>query len=556
MASAITERAGIQLDGGVPAGAGAQIRGFDSRRVLVLLDGQPMTGRLNGNFDLSRLPLGAVERIEVVKGPQSTLYGSDAIGGVINIITRRPPEQDAFTGALQSTVGSVGRREVAGEAGWRHGEWSAIVNGGHRGIDLTPGVAGDAGTLARRWDANGTLRWEPDSSHRYEVGTLWIGERQRYRTGQLFHFADNTQLASHLTSVIAVGSGRLTSSLALSRFDHLSRASTLGEPVADSGAKDLQTLGTASLLYSRPTRAGAVDAGIDVRQEQISADRVVADVTRIRSVEPFVQVATTLGAVQLSPGVRVTSSDRWGQFVAPRLAAMWRPYPSLALRATAGRGFRAPDFKELYYDFVNASAGYAVRGNADLKPEESTSISLGFEWDGAEVYAHASLFANDYRNFIEFGAPDAAGVYTYGNIDRGQTRGIEGEAGVFVGRWRLDGSAAWTHTKDNATGLPLLGRPASTLRLTADGPLVAGLRASLTSAWVGRTPIDRSAAGGTTERAAYARSDARITRSLPGDLEASIGVTNLFDKQLGVSWPGYTGRQLFASLSWRGTMAR
>jgi outer membrane receptor for ferrienterochelin and colicins len=69
------------------------MRGFGSRRVLVLLDGQPLVGRVNGTMDLARIPVAAIERIEIVKGPQSTLYGSDAIGGVINVISKVAPRE-------------------------------------------------------------------------------------------------------------------------------------------------------------------------------------------------------------------------------------------------------------------------------------------------------------------------------------------------------------------------------------------------------------------------------------------------------------------------------
>lgn len=551
VAAAIADRTGIQVDGGVPTGAGVQIRGFDSRRVLVLVDGQPMTGRLNGNFDLSRLPLSAVDRIEVVKGPQSTLYGSDAMGGVINIITRQPPATNALTNAFTATLGSVGRREASVESGWRRDTWSATASGGYRGIDLTPGLAGDAGTFARRWDGMASTRWEPDSTHRFEVGGLVVQERQRYRTGQLFHFADNTQAAGHATAAATLAGGRWTGSLALSRFEHLSRASTGSRPVSDSGAADVQTLWQTSTLYSRPVGRSALDLGIDARQESIAADRVRGPVHAIHTIEPFAQYTASLGDIQLSPGARLTASDRWGSFVAPRLAVLWRPRPALALRAAVGRGFRAPDFKELYFDFVNTAAGYAVDGNPALKPEQSTSLSLGAEWDGARLYLHTSAFRNTYRNFIEFREPDATGTYTYGNIARGSTTGVEAEGGVFVKAWRVDASTAWMRTHDNASGLPLLGRPSTTLRLTADGPLAAGVRAALVTSWVGRTPVDRTAAGGTMERPSFLRIDSRLARPLSARVEAALGATNLLDRQLGVGWPGFTGRQIYLTLTWR-----
>ncbi|MFN8581689.1 MAG: TonB-dependent receptor [Gemmatimonadaceae bacterium] len=551
VAAAITDRAGIQLDGGVPAGAGAQIRGFDSRRVLVLLDGQPMTGRLNGNFDLSRLPLGAVERIEVVKGPQSTLYGSDAIGGVINIITRRPPTQNAVTGALQSTVGSVGRREYSGEAGWRRGEWSAVASAGHRGIDLAPGVPGDAGTLARRWDGLTTLRWEPDSAHRFEAGALLVGEQQRYRTGQLFHFGDNTQLGSHLTAVTPLAGGRLTSTLSASLFRHLSRASTLGSPASDSGAKDHQTLAQGSLLYSRLAGAGVLDAGLDLRQEQIVADRVAAAVNHLRSVEPFAQYTTTLGGVQWSPGVRATSSDRWGLFVAPRIAALLRPRPTLALRMAAGRGFRAPDFKELYFDFVNASAGYASARELDLKPESSTSVSLGAEWDGSRLYLHTTAFVST----TELHRVSRAGCRGHVHVRQhrqGQTRGIETEAGIFVQRWRLDASGAWMHAQDNTTGCCCWPSRVdrSTHRGWSDSWRDNGVAHHCLDGShvrsIARRPVERPSVRRSYRRGSRARSWAEWKRR-QGHQPVRPAA--------GVAWPGFTGRQFFVGLAWRSTGA-
>jgi outer membrane receptor for ferrienterochelin and colicins len=145
LAQVLAEQSGLQLDGGTPAGAGVQLRGFDSRRVLVLIDGQPLVGRVDGNFDLSRLPVSMVERVEIVKGPQSTLYGSEALGGVINVITHRA-DSPGWSAGLTSGAGTQGRLEGGADFRWRRGTVGVSMDGGGRGIELAPGIAGDNGT--------------------------------------------------------------------------------------------------------------------------------------------------------------------------------------------------------------------------------------------------------------------------------------------------------------------------------------------------------------------------------------------------------------------------
>src|SRR5690606_6114811 len=83
LSAVLVERTGISVEGGHPVGTGIMLQGLGSERVLVLVDGQPYIGRLSGSLDLSRVPVSLIERVEVVKGPQSTLYGSDAMGGVV-----------------------------------------------------------------------------------------------------------------------------------------------------------------------------------------------------------------------------------------------------------------------------------------------------------------------------------------------------------------------------------------------------------------------------------------------------------------------------------------
>lgn len=550
VASALVERSGLQLDGGVPAGAGVQMRGFDSRRVLVLIDGQPLIGRVNGNLDLSRLSLSSIERVEIVKGPQSILYGSEAMGGVVNLITRAAPESGT-SGSLTVLSGSQGRREVSADGGWRRGTLAATADAGARQVDLAPGLAGDAGTFARRWNGAARLRWESQAGAWAEGSVLGIDERQRYRTGQLFQFGDNTQLGARLAAGREIGLARLSATLSTSAFDHLSRSSTRDVPASDSGARDRQRLLQGELLWNAVLGSTLLDAGVALRHESIEADRLTAESHDLFGVEPFAQATVSLGAFNVSPGVRLSWNERWGDFVAPRLAVMLRASEALAFRASVGRGFRAPDFKELYLRFVNDAAGYAVVGNPDLRPEHSSALSLGVEWTGGRTYVRASAFANDYRDFIETGAPDVSGTYSYSNVARGWTRGLELEGGLLAGAWRVDGGADLLRTRDVATGTPLLGRPDYTLRLGASGPTLAGIHGGITATYTGATPISRGADGRISEeRGGFFRLDTRLARTLRPGLELSAGVTNALDRRLGEAWPGFTGRQLFAQVRW------
>lgn len=548
VAGVLTARTGIQLEGGVPSGAGVMLQGLGAQRVLVLLDGQPLVGRVNGNLDLSRVPSAIVERIEVVKGPQSTLYGSDALGGVVNIVTSRPGEGER-RGYAASTAGSHGRRELSAGAQARRGRLAGSVDGGFRTVDLAPGIAGDAGARARRWHTSSVLAWRPVPAWTVEAAALLVAETQRYRTGQLYNFADNTQLNARAGATWQRGAGRFAPVLSWSRFDHLSRRATGPVPVSDSGAVDVQDLLQLEAPGSFAVGRTVVDAGVTLRRDAITADRVPGGTRVLHAAEPYAQATWNLGRLDVTPGARVSAHERWGTAVSPRLALLWRPMGGLSVRAAAGRGYRAPDFKELYLDFANPSAGYAVVGNPDLRPETAANLSLSVEWVGARVYLRAGAFDNQYRNFIET-TDLGGGLFSYGNVARGSTRGLELESGASLGRLRLEGAYAWLRARDAVTNTPLPGRPSRSGRVAAT--VTAGrLRLGSTLQVTGRTPLMRGAAGAiSASRAAFARLDVRGAAELMGSLELTAGVDNAFDRRLGDAWPGFTGRQVYVGARW------
>lgn len=543
---------GVETQGGHPVGTGVYLQGLGSERVLVLVDGEPVVGRIGGEIDLSRLPVADAERVEVVKGPQSTLYGSEAMGGVINLVTRAP-EPGAPAGGVQLTGGSRGRRDGVAHARASLGAFDGNVRGGVRDVDLVPGqdAPPDAGT--RRWDANARLGWQASPALRVEGGGWLVEESQHWRTGQLYQFADNRQWSGRLGAAWTAGAHRLAPSLYVAGFEHgLSRAS--GPDPVGGGDRETQRLAEAALRYSGGAGALTVDGGAEFRREWTESDRITGSARDASTVDAYGQGTWTAGAVRLVPGVRVSHSERWGQHWTPRLAMVWRPVPALALRASAGTGYRAPAFKELYMEFLNDAAGYTVRGNPDLRPESSASVSAGAEWAGQRTYVRASAFRTEFDDFIETVLDDSAStpslsLYRYRNVARGRTQGVEVQSGAVLGSLRADAGWSWLGTRDASTGRPLLGRPEHAGRLALAYARASGLRLGVAASYTGRAPEGEDEDGALVWRGAFTRVDLRASHTLPRGLGLAVGVDNLAGSGP-EGWPGFTGRTLNLTLSW------
>ena len=554
LAALLTSRAGLELQGGHPVGAGVMLQGLGSERVLVLVDGQPYIGRIAGHLDLSRIPTEIIERVEVVKGPLSTLYGSEAMGGVVNVITQRP---DTAPWATSSRVvaGDQGQLDLSGGVSGRLGPASARMDLGRRSISQVPGQSAESGQMAQRWNANTTVLWRPPvSGLSIETGFLLLDESQRWRSGQLYQFADNTQWNGRAQANWETGSHRLTSTVVTSAFQHLSRRALTEDPVPGTGEEETQRLGELELLYGVDFLEQSLDVGLELQSERIDSDRISGERRSNRTTESFVQTTLSLGRLTLVPGVRTTVSDQWGTRWTPRLATMFRPRPNLALRLSGGEGFREPAFKELYLEFLNVGPGfgYTVRGNPDLQPEVSRNITAGLEWTGAYVYARVQAFHNRFENFIETQAVgDSSGVvvYTYGNIDDGVTEGTEMEAGVTYRGWRLDVTYSWLNAHRAGSGDPLLGRPDHSVNTLIRYARPSGTRVSLSGTHTGRTPMRRTEVG-TEWRDGFLRFDTLLAQEITGDLQLVLGVNNILNAQE-EEWPGFTGRHMYTGISWQ-----
>ena len=325
-------------------------------------------------------------------------------------------------------------------------------------------------------------------------------------------------------------------------------------PSSDSGARDLQELTKLDLLYSGELRWTTIDAGLELKRERLTADRLKDAKSRsLDAIEPYLQLTIGRGPFTVVPGVRMSWNEEWGRTATPRLAALYRPLPSLAIRASVARGFRAPGFKELYLDYANPQAGYAVHGNPDLRPESSVNTMLGVEWAGHNLYARATGFHNDFRNFIEtFMLDGQPGVFSYGNIASGRTDGVELETGVTAGRARIEAGYAFLSTRDDATGQELLGRPRHSGRLSLGYAVWRGFDASVAGTISGRTPTQRDRDGNISEsRRTFPRVDFHARQAVMDGVSVALNVDNILDEEMGDTWPGFTGRMVSVGLTWQ-----
>lgn len=329
-----------------------------------------------------------------------------------------------------------------------------------------------------------------------------------------------------------------------------------GRPLTGETVTDAEPRGPTWPVLGRCREAGhlAVDGGLEAKREGIHSARVEGEDRTLHTLEPFVQATWSLGKAQLVPGARLVWSEQWGTHVTPRLSGMMRPRPELALRGSVGRGFRAPTFKELGMELLNTGPGfgYLVRGNPALRPEVSTSVSLGAEWASGPVYLRVETFRNGFDDFIETTlVADSAGLtlYTYDNIDDGFTRGVEVEGGVVQGGLRAEVGYGYLEAENASTGEPLLGRSTHSARVSLDHPLPGGLRGAFSAVYTGATPVRRDEAGRTVEREGFLRLDIRWARPLVHGLDLTLGVRNVLDAQP-ADWPGYARRHLYLGVGW------
>jgi len=448
------------------------IQGFRDNKVLVLVDGMPVNSKVRNRVDLSLIPLQNVERIEIVKGPQSTLYGSDAIAGVIHIITRSP-EKPQFS--LYSRGGTPSQQEHFFSYALTSGKWKALLSYDRRssdGIDLNPSdPALDfpefrknnySAKIQISLTPSSSLTLQDDSFHNYSKTFLWNASRQT-KTSWVFWDRRSIQQARYQMSTKR--GARLQVFAYSNPFYHSFTEIRPPRPATRSDIRDRYQ--RYEVQYDYPlTEAHLLTVGADSIQDRYTSDRISPRTQTVRLQEGYLQgqweFARTWEGVY---GFRWTDHSRFGGEGTPRAGLVKHFSPRFRTKLSAGKGFRSPEPTELFQDFlIPTGPGTAIRilGNPDLSPETSKNYQLTLEFGPhARSFYRLNGFFNRVNNlilFIQQDDPNTPDVeeWRYQNVEAARVQGVEWEGQYrFSPAFSIQAGGVFQNARNLTTGKTL-----------------------------------------------------------------------------------------------------
>jgi len=517
LGEALRRAPGLALDvsdfGDQFGGSGIALSGAEARHTLVLIDGRPVAGDSAGVVDLSQIPADMIERVEIVEGPMSALYGSDAIGGVLNIITKAAGDGASIGG--HSSYGSFHEQSHGIEGSAGNGEVGGRFNinyqyfGGAEDERWLNWPTGDSGPYARYL--------VPPSHQIGGQGSVDI-RRGRFRLG-LSALANHQQRLSESADLYPepvgtllysdprnqtrfVGNARVAFQLSKVRFVDMDVGGTLFRSASaheQQDGPDFRQRDAFDHLLQMRLRAALdieklllLQGGIELYRQDLEVkseryagaglDPTVVTELPSRTVhrfEPYLHIdwfATPW--LEVLGGFRAAVHQTFGFQAIPSLSLNFKPWRFTRIRLSGGRGYRAPDLKELYYEFDHSHLGYMVLGNEELEAERSWGANLSVEQRrlGGALTMRLGGFVNYFEELIELRLDPSASeaglvVYQYGNLGRAITAG--GQLFMLLDLRYLEASGTYRYlfSRDLERGGELISRPQHTGSLSLVGKI-------------------------------------------------------------------------------------
>ena len=568
---ALRDIPGVIITGGGSGDRGNDIviRGMPSQYTLILVDGKPVSTREtrpNGSagFEQDWLPpLQSIERIEVVRGPMSTLYGSDAIGGVINVITRKVAEEWGGAVQLDTIIQDDSR---SGDIQQGNFSLSGPLLADTLGLQVYGRASSrqedrfvDGFEEKNLKNLNARLSFTPTDNQDF---TLEAGQTKQDRRSLIGYSAPATGCRGGCTDSDNEYTRDLLALSHTGRWDFGTTDSYVQREEAENLTREMKVTNTsAKTALVTPLGDHLLTVGANFEKEELS-DRTSNQISNRTEVDAskwalFAEDEWMLpGNVSVTGGVRLDDDENYGSHVSPRLYGVWGMAPRWTLKGGVSTGFRSPSLREITPDWGQVSRGGDVYGNPDLEPETSVNKELGLYFNaGRDLQANVTVFHNDFKDKITRiacppsvcpGGPNQFGSDpTYRvNVDEAVTRGVEAAVSTTLAR-TLDLTLSYTYTDSEQQsgeyeGEPLNQVPKHLASLQADWRVTSRLSPWLAVRYRGE---ESQPTTGPSSSSIVAPSntlvDAGLAFKLTPQATLNTGIYNIADKEIFQDEYGY-----------------
>jgi outer membrane receptor for ferrienterochelin and colicins len=420
-------------------GTGMSLQGLKGEHVKILVDGVPVIGRLNGSIDLSQINIQNAQQVEIIEGPMSVIYGSNALAGVVNIITRGIPG-NSFAANASSYVESIGAVNFDGGFSLRKGRNAFGLQAGRNFFGgYSPVDNGRAKLWKPKRQVNAEVNYDLSLPKIILKSRLSHFDELLLIRGDLLppyfekafdnHFV--TQRTTARIDLATKGANPFTVNNSLSFYRRVRTLYYNDLTLPEKTPTEYDTTGFGSFLsrgmYAYRTESGiwGTQIGYDANFDWATGDRIGGEQHEIADIAAFATMQyQPLEWLSLQPGLRYAYNS---QFSAPLIYALHTkagPYNGFMARASYSNGFRSPSIKEMYLYFVDVN--HDITGNPDLKPEYANHVQLQLTHRIEKVKygteTEVRFFLNNIDDQITL-AESQEGSYTYFNLHHSRTMG-------------------------------------------------------------------------------------------------------------------------------------
>ena len=573
------------------------LQGLDADRVLVLIDGKPVSASTGASVDLSQISIGDIDHIEIVKGAVSALYGSEAMGGVVNIITKRSDKP--FTYSLTLDSGTYGKKNVGNDFNNNHINVDLSRNAKNWFVRLTADIRDSQGTDLNKstWrfegNAGSKSNFSTELGYTTQSGTQFTIKPSYYHEDLSRNFdsfspgiglikkkknekATRSNITFTLKKDLANG-GKLTSWYMHEDFKDVTEQDVVSTAMVDQTRTANLGFDKAEIQWDQPLgdkqlfTVGLVGFKSSLKQTQTRGatfiDEIAGEKNR-SSTEIYLQDDIFIGNnFEILPGFRYQNDSDFGTHTAPKINLMYSPNWSrnfdTKLRFGLGKGYRVPTLKERHFLFDHSALGYMVLGNTNLQPETATNINVAFEIaKQGKFRSEISLFHNNIKDLIgtDVDAAESArtglNIFRYVNVGKARTQGLDLSTS-YTFNPKLSGNLSYSYLKaiDLDTHKNLTSRPAHQVKLKLNYKLPKyKADVSLYGSYQSKEYVNSN---NTITSPAYATFDLKLNKKIRKRTKLFLGIDNLTDTHRNVPSTGHdfrptSGRFIYAGIRFDG----